>query len=194
LRKTRLKKNQGKFASGEIIRSYESASFRVPLNKFRKFGSDRDATLHTYSSTRPLYDPSLPFSDIVPERGQVYIVVFRSFSGMSAWIGLTDPAIQAIDLARSEQGMLRVLGSLVSDLSTPTLAPPVPETPVLPVQSSAVLTSVTFSVANITDRQTISLAPFSSISKDIKPLRSIDSKIGKGQSAALPPVFYFEFC
>jgi len=36
---------------GEIIRSYESASFRVSFNLFRKFVSDRDATLYRSTST-----------------------------------------------------------------------------------------------------------------------------------------------
>jgi len=117
---------------GEIIRSFETTSFRVSFNLFRKFVFDRDASLHPSGDMRPIYDPALPYSDVVPERNRVYTVQFRSFAGMSAWIGIHDPQIQAKALVRSKHGFLRVLGSLVADASIAPTVLPVPKKTQIP--------------------------------------------------------------
>jgi len=174
---------------GEIIRSYESASFRVSFNLFRKFVSDRDATLHTSTSARPIYDPPLPFSAVVPERGRVYTVVFRSFAGMSAWVGMTDPAIQAKALVRTKHGILRVLGSLVADPSTRTIVPSVPKTPVLlPTPSSFVSPGLSFSGYKTANGQAISLPKIPSMPRHVKPSPFSSTKITNGQAISLGPL------
>lgn len=150
---------------GEILRSFEAKSFRVSFNLFRTFVSDREATLSSSQRTHTVFDPMLPYSVVVPERGRKYTVQFQTFADLCAWIGMNDPTIQKKALVRTSKGILRVLGSLVADPGREAR-----QLPILPDSKKAkkaslslppsVSPSVKHASSNVVNGQVIALAPY----------------------------------